>query len=169
MLFSLPLPERTVARFWRKVDRSGGPDSCWPWLKERMYGYGYFQYQYTRHRAHRIVWGITFGAIPDGMFVCHRCDNPGCVNPAHLFLGTPADNMADKVRKGREARGDRHGSKTHPERTPRGSANHVAKLTEEQVLYIRSCEETGVALARKFGVLTTTISSIRTRRNWRHL
>lgn len=95
-------------RFWQKVDRRGD-DECWHWTASRdPDGYGRFQYPTEngqRHiRAHRWAYLMLVGPIGDGLVVCHRCDNPPCVNPAHLFLGTQLDNNADKVAKGRHAR-----------------------------------------------------------------
>ena len=89
-------------RFWKKVDRSGGPDACWPWtgcLQSMGYGATHIGRKYTL--AHRASWVWLRGDIPDGMFVCHRCDNPRCCNPAHLFVGTAQDNTDDMLAKGR--------------------------------------------------------------------
>lgn len=91
-------------RFWAKVDKSSGPDACWPWTDHRdRSGYGRFHETGKRQQdmAHRSAWRIAHGPIPDGLQVLHRCDNPPCVNPAHLFLGDCADNARDKVAKGR--------------------------------------------------------------------
>jgi len=87
-------------RFWAKVDRT---DDCWLWTACRTtHGYGQFRPERSRGaQAHRVAWELTNGPIPAGMLVLHRCDNPPCVNPAHLFLGTQSDNMRDMYAKGR--------------------------------------------------------------------
>lgn len=89
---------------------------CWLWMGERQgLGYGVFRLESdgTRHRVTRIVWALTQGEIDDSLFACHKCDNPGCVNPDHIFLGTAKDNIADAVKKGRNYKG---GSKSYPAR-----------------------------------------------------
>lgn len=92
-------------RFWERVNKAAG--GCWEWtgLKHPT-GYGRVQWDGSGGYAHRAVWVIKYGAIPDGMHICHRCDNPGCVNPDHLFLGTVADNMHDRDNKGRNRYGE---------------------------------------------------------------
>jgi hypothetical protein len=92
--------------FWSKV-ALGDDRECWEWTRKKARGYGRFDVRGWPVYAHRIAWVIAFGVIPDGLYVCHSCDNPPCVNPAHLFLGTAKDNMQDKVRKGRHRWGCR--------------------------------------------------------------
>lgn len=94
----LDLPE-VAGRFWSKVDKGPG---CWTWTgATQNYGYGAVTIHGLTRRAHRVSWELAHGPIPDGLHVCHRCDNPPCVNPDHLFLGTAQDNVDDKDAKGR--------------------------------------------------------------------
>lgn len=144
-------------RFWSKVDRSGGPDACWPWLAYRMAsGHGLFGRSGRgtgMALAHRTAWELTIGAIPDGLFALHCCDNGWCCNPRHLFLGTQADNLADMRAKGRG-------------NAPRGERHPKHKLTEDQVRAIRRSPESNTTLSERYGVHPMSIRCIRIRRNW---
>lgn len=151
-------------RFWSKVDKRG-PDECWEWQAyRRRLGYGEFRIGPRvggrAHLAHRVAWELTRGPIPDGMQACHRCDNPPCVNPAHLFLGTANDNIQDMIRKGR---------KRLPDKPARGSGHGMAKLTEQQVYEIRHSEGDQRECARRYGVSQGTVHLIRAGKIWRHV
>jgi ribosome-binding protein aMBF1 (putative translation factor) len=114
------------------------------------------------YRAHRIAWELTKGQIPDGAVICHRCDNPRCCNPDHLFVGTKADNSADMTSKGRHRTDPRQGEK-----------HGMHKLTEGVVLQIRDAYAAGgatqTALAERFGMSVSQINNIVNRRHWRHI
>jgi hypothetical protein len=121
------------------------------------HGYG----RYSQQMVHRLAWTIVHGEIPEGMQVLHHCDNPICFNVNHLFLGTNADNIRDKVSKGRQIG-----------RMPKGEDNHNSKLTERQVRKIRELRLAGWSLPKlgeKFGVSHPSISAIVHRRTWRHI
>lgn len=151
-------------RFWSKVDRSG---DCWIWTASRLRrGYGQFGlYKRRMWKAHRVAWELTYGDIPPGLCVCHRCDNPPCVRPDHLFLGTFRDNNADCKRKARTARGDRNGARIYPERLhrTRGENHAMAKLTHADVTELRLLRQRGFtqkALAARFGISQTQVFRI---------
>jgi hypothetical protein len=153
-----------VERFWPKVAKN--EDGCWEWTAYcRPGGYGRLNIgrQSQSRDAHRISWELHFGPIPAGMSVLHRCDNPPCVRPDHLFLGTQTDNLADMTAKGRRRWGiSHHGG-------PKGEANHNAKLTRDQVLAIRERRENGAGvrqLAREYGVDHHSIRLILAREMW---
>lgn len=176
---------RTVdveASFWSRVNKSG---DCWLWegrCDEDGYGlFGEWQRGEGRsinHRAHRYAWQITYGPIPDGLWVLHKCDTPACVNPSHLFLGTNDDNVADMVAKGRQfgmvtAPTNPATQARHPDYdNRRGSLHGQAKLTEDQVREIRRRRQAGVTLAvlaGEFRVTIAMIGHIVHRRSWRHI
>lgn len=161
-------PAETVARFWAKVDRTG---DCWPWTAGRSSdGYGRFSIRHRTLNAHRVVWEWMNGPIPDGMCVRHRCDNPPCVRPDHLMLGTTDDNMKDKVARGRQPRGKTHYAHLHPE-TRRGERNPAAKIDASIVAEIIARYTAGgisqSGLARAYGLSQPHVSRIVRGENWR--
>lgn len=149
-------------RFWGQVSKKG-PNDCWEWLgsKAGTYKeYGRISFNGRADGAHRVSWILHNGPIPDGMDVLHRCDNPGCVNPAHLWLGTHAENMIDKARKGRVV--------IEP---LRGENHPLSKLTPDKVREIRSLSGimTHREMSREFGVSTCVVSRIINRLMWKHI
>lgn len=185
----MPIPRTPLAdRFWPKVQKRE-PYVCWLWTASlQNKGYGQIGTiigaKPKQLYAHRVAWELTHGPIPKGQCVLHKCDNPPCCNPGHLFLGTKAENTEDMVSKGRQASGERSGPKRHPELLARGkrhgshtqpwrravgARNGSNKLTEEQVLEIRATAGSLSQLAAKFGVNGATIHNIRHRKTWRHL
>lgn len=165
------------ARFWPNVNKAPGQGprgDCWLWAGGRdSYGYGTFCVPVSRKvKAHRTIWNLEHGDIPKGLCVLHRCDTPACVNPQHLFLGTDADNMADRDAKGRTAKGDRSGSRMHPEKVCRGEAVNTAKLTSQKVLRIRELIDAGMSLTGiglEFGITKNSVWKIKTGINWKHV
>jgi HNH endonuclease len=157
-------------RFCDKVE-AVTESGCWIWLGalDRKTGYGLFYFERKQQFAHRVSYELFRGKIPESLFVLHRCDVECCVNPNHLFLGTHADNMADRNAKGRQARGRTHGSVTVPDALPRGMDHWKRKLTDDDVRAIRASSLTQSALARLYPVSVQQIHRIVHRQLWTHL
>jgi len=150
------------AYFEARTERGPGENPCLVWTGTHdAAGYGRMKQGRKQRIAHRVAWEMANGPIPDGMYICHHCDNPPCVDVSHLFLGTPADNMHDMDRKGRRVA---VGLK--------GSANRTAKLSEPDVVVIRERSKTGEGarrLAAAFGVSRSAIRFVVSGRSWTHV
>ena len=162
-----PLSVRDVVRFWSKVDRSGGPEACWPWTSARTAGgYGVMSIRQVVFFAHRLAVFLATASDPGEHHVLHACDNPRCVNPAHLSLGTHDDNMADASVRGRFPIGPRASALRCGER------NGQAKLTERAVLDVRRRAAAGepyTEIAKRFAVSGDAIGLCVRGRTWKHV
>lgn len=146
----------TEERFWSRVQKT---DSCWIWTGGRFKdGYGGFRYKGKAHRAHRVSYEMAYGFLPPEMDLLHQCDTPLCVNPEHLKLGTQTENMADMMKKGRQAKGENSGP---------------SKLTEEEVREIRIRYAAGGisqgTLSREYHISRGIISCLIARKIWKHV
>jgi hypothetical protein len=151
--------EWAAVRFWARVQKGPG---CWLWLgrRDQRGGYGCLNVDRRRLKAHRFAWQLATGRSPEGLKVCHSCDNPACVRPDHLFLGTDADNLADMRAKGRD-------------NPPRGESHHRHVLTTAGVIEMRRLHrEEGIGyrrLARRFGVARSTARAVLAGQSWKHV
>ncbi len=163
-----------AVRFWLRVDRTGllsplgRPDlePCWPWTRKiDRYGYGSLWFDGKTTTAHKVAWLLTNGPIPDGLCVCHACDVRACCNPRHLWLGTNAENIADRDRKGRQSK--------KPAPVFHGEEHGMAKVTETQVREIRERYIPNVVsysmLAKEYGVTRRQIMNVVKRISWSHI
>ena len=146
-------------RIWAKI-KKGDSDECWPYIgATKPEGYGFIMINGRSVMAHRFIWEFTFGPITGGLLVCHKCDNPPCCNPAHLFLGTPKDNLDDCKKKGRWA--DRSGEKA-------GNS----KLTNDQIFKIREMSKLGFTqkqIGSEIGTHYTNVGRILNAKRWCHI
>ena len=156
----MPAPRDIALRLaeWHVVTEAG----CWEWVGSRTpKGYGKVHFKGRTKRAHRISYELAHGPIPNGLTVCHTCDNPPCINPAHLFLGTNADNRRDMMAKGRSCA---------PKRPASGERNGFAKLTAAIVREIRALAAAGsltkVEIGRRYGISGAHVANIASGRSW---
>jgi len=182
-----PIPQLTLLekdKFWKLVPQ--GKEGCWEWTGGTTTdsGYGCFSIRNWPYRAHRVALYITTGIQPPGFHCCHRCNNPICCRPSHLYWGTALENGADRVKAGTT----RNGSKTHLEAYPRGSSHYSkikphlvlrgekiwkSKMTEQSVIECRSMYRSGkfttYDIARKFSITQTAAFNIVSGKTWKHL
>jgi hypothetical protein len=182
-------PEERIAAFWAKVNKESGHwwngIQCWFWIAGgTKAGYGTFSYGGRQIGAHCVSYILANGPIPDGLFVLHRCDNPACVNPDHLYVGTSKENTHDMMAKGRDQftyrvqpervpRGDDHYTRRNPELARHGEQLGHSKLTDELVREMRRKYAEGgatqYALAAEFNVSVATVNRVVKRRLWQHV
>lgn len=155
-------PQKSIDNFWRKVDKTSHSGGCWLFTGHLdKNGYGDLHYRKTHIQAHRLAWKLTHSE-PGELDVLHKCNNPQCCNPGHLYLGTDHDNARDRCTTGKQTRGER----------VKGGRDHLgAKLKEDQVREIRRLtgKVTQTSLAEKYGVTQSAIGAIQKGRTWKHL
>lgn len=155
---TMPSPAKNYSDILLRVLRNTliCPSGCWVWKGSKSAsGYGRIKFEGVRWAAHRLMAHINLGEVTDDSVVCHRCDNPSCVNPEHLFIGTQKHNVDDRDNKGRrnQARGERQGS---------------SKLTTEQVLAIRLDPRKQSVIAAEYGISRAHVGNLKANRAWRH-
>lgn len=163
------------AEFWSRAPKNAAGCMIWQRAVLKGPGYGHLGWRGKAWTAHRLAWTLTYGPIPEGLFVCHKCDVRTCINPEHLFLGTPDDNAKDMVVKGRTNTPAVKNRTLGNRVTARGETSGMSKLTEADVLEIRreAAERPrwGIQteLGKRFGVHSSTIAAIISRKAWQHI
>lgn len=150
------LNDQDIVRFWAKVAIVAQND-CWQWQAASSKGYGVFKIKNIQMYAQRVAYTIEYGAIPDGLVIMHKCDNPLCVNPKHLQAGTTNDNVQDRNRKDRQAKGEKSGP---------------AVLSESDIPIIRQLYADGMngrQIAKKLSVGKSTIYYVLNKSYWKHV
>ncbi len=151
-------PRPLAERFWPKV-AVRGPDDCWEWMGGKIMGYGNIRTggrDAPHKRAHVVSYEITYGPVPDGLQINHKCDNKGCCNPGHIYAGTAKQNAADRSVRGR------HNS-------PRGARHGMAKLNEGDIISIRCDDRSQAQVATDYGVVRSLIGMIKRGERWGHV
>ena len=172
MVLTETMKQKAIVRFWSFVRKT---ETCWIWTGVRdKDGYGRTRPGTGKSYvlAHRFSYELHHGPIPTGLHILHKCDNPPCVNPDHLFSGTNRDNIDDMVRKDRQLKGDRHPLRLHPECVARGTRSAFAKLDDEKVRQVRILRAEGLscpAIARLYGVAKSTIQRSANGLSWAHV
>ncbi len=151
---------KILQRFWKFIDVCCGYP-CWIWKGSRdQAGYGHFQINGKICKAHRFSYEQKYGEIPPGLYICHHCDNPSCVNPRHLFVDTQNGNIKDKVKKDRQTKGEKAP-------TAKLCESDVIKIREEYTAFDK--EHSTIALGQKYGVSSSRIWYIVNNKSWTHL
>lgn len=166
-------------RIWQRGVRTA--TGCFEWTGNNVHGYGRVSIGGTTRMVTHVAWELTYGPIPEGLYVLHHCDNPPCFEPTHLFVGTARDNGQDMSRKGRSGptrhpermrRGDSHPARLDGSYLPRGENNKASKLTGDIVRAIRQRYAAGgisqQALADEYGITQTCVGDVIRRKNWKH-
>ena len=158
----LNITDELIKRFWSKVDIKS-EDECWTWKDSTVpRGYGHISIESRPYYAHRISYCISYGDIPDGLLICHKCNNRSCVNPKHLYAGTSKDNIRDSINAGTFSEFPHF----------RGDNSPTSKLTSIQVLQIRDLIDAGVRhkdIAKQFNIGRSTVTGIHNKLIWKHL
>lgn len=154
---TLYAPPTAIERFMKfyKVDLD---TACWEWTGCLLRGYGQFHYNGRTYMAHRVAYELLVSPMPHGLNVLHRCDNPSCVNPKHLYLGTQQDNVNDMWARGRAKPGAHH-----------GEDHGMAKLRDQEAIAIRLSTDTQRSLAKRYNLSQSTVWAIKNRKIWAHL